>query len=239
MIAARQIAFGGSAKAKESTAKLYIQDGLVFMQDCIENAGWGVHKSGAQTEWMELVSGEKAACDVTFTDTYATANTNQTISHTLALENLKSIEETKAVTYEVIMENVGTFPNGYLRVLDIANRVCSLNCRGGNYPYQYWQIQGLLGDTNNAIANVPQEGDLFLIRLSTSASHDFGVGKCYQNGIIKTERAMTFSSAISCDSITQKIVQGARMRAVRIYNRALTAEEIAYNYEIDKARFNI
>jgi hypothetical protein len=29
------------------------------------------------------------------------------------------------------------------------------------------------------------------------------------------------------------------LHSVRIYNRALTAEEIAYNYEIDKARFGL
>jgi hypothetical protein len=52
MIAARQIAFGGSTK--ESTAKLYIQDGLVAMWDGIENTGWGTHDANA-TVWKDLV----------------------------------------------------------------------------------------------------------------------------------------------------------------------------------------
>lgn len=238
MIAASQIAFGRGAK-KGLSAKDYIQDGLVFMQDCIENAGWRVHKSGPQTKWTELVSGEKAACNVTFTDTYATANTNQTIRHTLALENLKSIEETKAVTYEVIMENVVTIPSNFGPILRINNMVCSLNCRGGNYPNEYWPMQDLLGCRNNVIVTMSRDGDFYLVRISTSASYDLGVGKAYINGIKYRERALTFSSAFSCDSISQKIAQGARMRAVRIYSRALTADEIAHNYSIDHARFNL
>lgn len=238
MLAMRQIAFGKAA-GKGIFAKDYVQDGLVFMQDCIENAGWGVHKSGAQTEWTELVSGEKAACDVTFTDTYATANANQTISHTLALENLKSIEGTKAVTYEVIMDNVGTISGAYTRVLRIDNMVCCLHCRGGTYPYQYWPMQNLLGGNDNSVRTSPQDGDFYLVRFSVRASHDLGFAEGYQNGVFSYKKVITFSDAFSCNSITQNIKQGARMRAVRIYSRVLSAEEIAYNYEIDKVRFGL
>jgi hypothetical protein len=137
------------------------------------------------------------------------------------------------------MENVGTIPNGYNFVLQVSNRICLLNSRGGNYPYHYWMMQQLLGGADNAIVKCKQDGDFYLVRFSLRASHDLGLAELYQFGVISVKRAMTFPNAFSCNSITQKIVQGARMRAVRIYSRALSAEEIAYNYEIDKARFGL
>jgi len=46
----------GAAKKSGSTARDYVQNGLVAMWDGIENAGWGVHDDGA-TAWVDLVGG--------------------------------------------------------------------------------------------------------------------------------------------------------------------------------------
>lgn len=43
-------------EAIEYTAADYVQDGLIFMIDAIENAGWGVHDSDSELI-MDLVSG--------------------------------------------------------------------------------------------------------------------------------------------------------------------------------------
>ena len=41
----------------DSTAKLYIQDGLVALWDGIENAGWGIHNPDAMM-WKNLLGDE-------------------------------------------------------------------------------------------------------------------------------------------------------------------------------------
>lgn len=55
--------------------------------------------------------------------------------------------------------------------------------------------------------------------------------------------ASTFNGFINCDKYMPNnkggICLDSTMRQIRIYSRALTAEEIAHNYSIDKARFGL
>ena len=121
------------------TARDYVQDGLVFMQDCIENSGWGVHKSGIQTEWTELVSGKKASCDVTFYDDYALVNSDHDIKYN---DNtyISQIDRSVALTYEAILENITTF-NEPTRNNIFSSENFSLMCRNSKGPTTYWPLR--------------------------------------------------------------------------------------------------
>ena len=220
------------------TARDYVQDGLVFIQDCIENSGWGVHKSGIQTEWTELVSGEKASCDVTFYDDYALVNSDHDIKYN---DNtyISQIDRSVALTYEGILENITTF-NTHIRNSIFSSENFSLRCRNSNGPTTYWPLQSLLGDGNNVVLGLPVDGKYCPVRVSVAASADSSKGTVYIEGVHNSaaDRSINIKPK-ETKSILENLFQGMRIRCFRAYSRVLTAEEIAHNYAIDKARFNL
>lgn len=220
------------------TARDYVQDGLVFMQDCIENSGWGVHKSGIQTEWTELVSGEKASCDVTFYDDYALVNSDHNIKYN---DNtyISQIDRSVALTYEGILENITTF-NTPTRNYIFSSENFALMCRNSNGPTTYWHLRSLLGDGNDAVISPPVDGEYCLVRVSVAASADSSKGMVYIKGVHASyaDRSISINPK-ETKSILENLFQGMRIRCFRTYSRVLTADEIAHNYAIDKARFNL
>jgi hypothetical protein len=108
---------------------------------------------------------------------------------------------------------------------------------------QFAYINGRGGGVD--LNELPAEGVRFgAARVGTSPSQEGG--ECYLNGLPNVK---IFSR--SKLSPVARFGEGSRSSeynaapfvgevcAMRFYSRALTAEEIAYNYEIDKARFNI
>ena len=219
------------------TARDYVQDGLVFMQDCIENSGWGVRKSGIQTEWTELVSGEKASCDVTFYDDYALVNSDHDIKYN---DNtyISQIDRSVALTYESILENITTF-NTPIRNNIFSSQNFSFMCRNSNGPTTYWPLRSLLGDGNNVVIYFHVD-EYCHVRVSVAASADSSKGTVYKEGVHHPyyDRSIDIKPK-ETKSILENLFQGMRIRCFRAYSRALTAEEIAHNYAIDKARFNL
>ena len=236
-LAARTAAWAKSGGG-EPTARDYVQDGLVFMQDCIENSGWGVHKSGIQTEWTELVSGKKASCDVTFYDDYALVNSDHDIKYN---DNtyISQIDRSVALTYEAILENITTF-NTPLRNNIFFSENFSLRCRNSNGPRAYWPFLSLLGAGNAAIIYPPVDGGYCHVRVSVVASADSSKGKVYLEGVHlpAADRNIDINPK-ETKSILENLFQGMRIRCFRAYSRVLTADEIAANYAVDKARFNL
>jgi hypothetical protein len=95
------------------------------------------------------------------------------------------------------------------------------------------------------IGDLPAEGVRFgAARVGTSPSQEGG--ECYMNGLPNTKYfnrsnfagAARFGEGFRSNETNAAPFIG-EVCAMRFYSRALTAEEIAYNYEIDKARFNI
>ena len=237
MVGARTAAWA-KAGGVVPTARDYVQDGLVFMQDCIENSGWGVHKSGIQTEWTELVSGEKASCDVTFYDDYALVNSDHDIKYN---DNtyISQIDRSVALTYESILENITTF-NTYSRTNIFASQNFAFMCRNSDGPTAYWPLRSLLGNGNNVIIYPPVYDEYCHIRVSVAASADSSKGTVYKEGVhySAADRSINIKPK-ETKSILENLFQGMRIRCFRAYSRALTADEIAHNYAIDKARFGI
>ena len=220
------------------TARDYVQDGLVFMQDCIENSGWGVRKSGIQTEWTELVSGEKASCDVTFYDDYALVNSDHDIKYN---DNtyISQIDRSVALTYESILENITTF-NTPLRGLIFSSQNFSFMCRNSDGPNNYWPLRSLLGNGDTVVIFLPVYDEYCHVRVSVAASADSPKGTVYKEGVhySAADRSINIKPK-ETKSILENLFQGMRIRCFRAYSRVLTDAEIAANYAIDKARFNL
>ena len=223
------------------TAKSYVQEGLVALYDCAENAGWGVHDSNAAV-WKELVNGwdlPMPSGTIWNEDSVGPLNSDkngyfgkaskQEMSVAIAANNAAAFEISFLKTGDTISPqwhtSVGQGPNFYLRFLN--NQVAMYNIGGmtgaGSYFYNF--------------------------RLSKNVFHTLVLNmesgkKCqvYADGIKVDESRNVGNFDISLwktGNYQQKWSFGAEKQyCCRIYNRNLTPAEISANHEIDVARFN-
>ena len=206
------------------TARDYVQDGLIEMWDGIENAGWGVHNPNA-TEWKDLVGDN----DITlvggvFGDTALICNGTQYGGHNDNVVNGVQIE---------------LVANAKQR-----KRRCWIASTGQSLSSKYsgfvgWYDRGLcfgLYDTARSLT------------LGTAISYSFAVNSnrtFENNALVATESGKSDLTPQAARGIC--VVVGGQMNnplkcdihCLRIYSRALTDEEIAHNYRIDKERFNL
>lgn len=211
----------------ETSAKSYIQDGLVAMWDGIENAGWGVHDASA-TVWKDLVGDydfmlNNAATinpDSIYCDgTQAAGNTGRVI-------NLPIVTMEIACRYLDSSSNTALFMTGavesswYREVFGISdsNRQFLFANRGIGYKDTFshsWSFN--LDNLNWHKDGIAQSPPLEVRTLDADAGRGY-IGRVGGTGNVACE---------------------CSVYGVRLYSRALTAAEVAYNYSIDKARFNL
>ena len=248
MRAARQIYLGRCATAKAPTARDYVQDGLVVMWDGIENAGPGVH-SDSTLDFKDLVTG--SSCGVGYEYGWST-NTPETPTFTVVADGVRSNDA-------VIGRSVGigipypvsgwtwNYTIEYVRKVhsfattagynpSVVNSYPSMTstgmlmCQTGNH--HIYLLYGGMTDTRLIESldgcSVTSWGDntdgreviVHGIGNFTSGRGQFGVN---------TNTHICLSSSFF----------DATLCHLRVYSRALTAAEIAANYAIDKARFNL
>lgn len=206
------------------TAKDYVQDGLIAMWDGIENVGCGVHNPNA-TEWKDLVGDN----DITlvggvFGDTALICNGTQYGGHNDNVVNGVQIELVANAKQQ--------------------KRRCWIASTGQSLSSKYsgfvgWYDRGLcfgLYDTARSLT------------LRTAISYSFAVNSnrtFENNALVATESGKSDLTPQTARGIC--VVVGGQMNnplkcdihCLRIYSRALTDEEIAHNYKIDKERFGL
>ena len=224
MLGARTAAWAKSGY----TAKDYVQDGLVAMWDGIENVGWGVHDLSATT-WKDLVG-----------------------DNDLVLQNTAHFDENSLVSADrnkLTALCSARLPYASIEVCafyDVARNSSSLVCFGNSVD-----DQRMLSFKSDSIQ--VYNGN-HMIKLTTHVDpqctwagvHDGNRHEAYVRGSLAvgtksvnnwSTRNGTFGLSGSSNYNSWNFV-GAYY-SVRLYSRALTAEEIAANYAIDKVRFNI
>lgn len=216
---------------KMPTARDYVQDGLIAMWDGKENAGWGVHDETA-TDWVDLTGGGRNWTGiVSRSSTYG--NTYWGDDHLAVYKRQASDMSwtigTVAMTLEVCgwSEASGSY---LLFGLGAENRIFSIlptNDRGFQFA------------SNAPAMFQPHNADW---TASATYSETGAPGHTYYNGEEKPHTAGTSSWRIG--SVAQWIPNQSypfkgKVRSIRVYNRVLTASEIAANYAVDKARFNL
>ena len=242
MFAAKQIYLGRSAKAAP-TAKSYVQDGLIAMWDGIENAGWGVHDAAATT-WKDLISG----IDFTFgsgmtwgTD-YATTAGSEVVG-TLNKSNTSLFGRILGASAQ------GNFEYCLAKGIDTLN--------------PYWtngSSQGILfylRMLNNMVAVRNQNGAMngagsffWNTRMTKDVLHTMAFSmasgekcKLYVDGEYKESSSANCNFAVNLLSTgnyaMQFKIRQEKTHCVRVYSRALSADELAANSAIDKERFNL
>lgn len=235
MFAAKQIYLGRCAKAAP-TAKSYVQDGLIAIWDGIENAGYGVHDANATT-WKDLVGSRDLKL---FSGAYFKDN------------SLYAPNSSKGAYYEFKIDalfcdscflvSANTALAGYndTSVFALGDSVgLGLTAMTGSSGYGINYIRNSatrISFINRNIVNVP-----------CSVAVDFSSMKAYVGSVPQTmgtigasaNKSSSFSLLGRRDVNGEAFYGPREMFSLRLYSRALTADEIAANYAIDKERFNL
>ena len=222
------------------TARDYVQDGLIAMWDGIENAGWGVHDPSA-TVWKDLVGGydvSNSYSDMTWTDNgYSFGNNKGNFFYRSSATEILNTVKSKLFTMEVVRSSYSPISNtGFISIGGNSNRNIMI--------FDSYEVIDnaciFLGNVNRAGITVPNlsfartfVGNLSSILIYTNSTG----GISGQFGEISNNDSELWIGRISYP-IGNTVCNGI-VNAVRFYSRALTEDEIAHNYAIDKARFNL
>ena len=228
MFAAEQIFLGRSAKAAP-TARFYVQDGLIAIWDGIENSGWGVHDASATT-WKDLSGNGN---DLTLMNG-AHFDANSLI--TAARNSVSALLPTR-LPYATI--EVCAFQ-------DASRNSSQLVCFGNSVNDSRMMscgsksIQSMNGNHQITVPTSKATRTWAATYPTDSSTIP------YIDGQLATGTVTTNSWAprngpfgLSGSSNYQGWNFVGNYYCVRLYSRALTADEIAANYAIDKERFNL
>ena len=225
---------------RKPTAKDYVQDGLIAMWDGIENAGWGEHVSSSST-WKDLVSDYPLSLSSGgFGSDYKYISDVAPVSSCYGSYSFSAPSEFTmelAISQLVINGTRGTKPlfmlftsSGFVvGMIGIQTRdPPMLNTKASNA-------------SNHDVMDVSSlDSGCFAITLSSD-----GELKTYYNGTLVGARTVTTGQVHTCCITTSYRPRYSgygctgNWHRMSIYSRALTADEIAANYAIDKERFGL
>ena len=225
------------------TARDYVQHGLIAMWDGIENAGWGTHSPNS-TVWKDLIHGIELVSQGgnSWGDNYLQANEQWITRQNTDFDYLK----TAFIDAPVI--SGGGYTIEFCGFIDSDS---GGNVFGDRYInvliFVYGtKICGWLGNGNNTESSllVNEDGCVSFIVRNTGGGFE---NVSYVNGMVSNKYSRTnyFNSKIGKAFGVGKGEYSSwgfatgKYRSVRMYSRALTADEIDANYAIDKVRFNL
>ena len=225
------------------TARDYVQDGLIAMWDGIENAGWGVH-DGVSTEWVDLVGG----ADFTLTEN-GSFDESSFVCNGLSAKG-DGISLGLGYTIECVTYNYNR--KGYFCAFNLDRirlrksfvfyrNYCHLTGGGSQFGTPPVSI-GM--HSWSAVVGEPLLPSSYFQRMFTSYFIDGQMSDEYETGNwAGTWHSTDYSdfASIGCLNLNGSDVYPftGRIHSIRVYNRSLTSSEVAANYAIDKARFNL
>lgn len=218
----------------------YVTDGLIAMWDGEWNAGGGEHDANATT-WKDLVGVADMRCSGSATFNPASVGIGNYF-YTDAASSVVSAFNAHRVTLEIAYgdisqkwNNTGPFgigeDSGVFKIQQnrLSNTGCNCLFCGDN-----WALSGVLG---------PQESPSMYVAFACDGTSR----SAFVRGatVFTLTRTAQYTAVIPDGSrvyigwSADNTYTGYDIHAVRIYNRALTASEVAANYAVDKARFGI
>lgn len=208
----------------------YVTDGLVAMWDGEWNAGGGVHDASTTT-WKELISGQTTDISGkgTFSDSYFDIPSATSIP--LVSDSFSSMT---AVTFEYVFADSGPTQNKVYFEANQGNNNFSLQSNFSSI--RLFAIYR--GPVLPLVTMTELPSGQAIAGYSVCLSADSSGCKTFVNGSEKGTYGTVFAS-FSSVGIGLRVGLPQKVYAIRIYSRALTAEEIAHNYAIDKERFNL
>ena len=228
------------------SAKSYVQDGLVAMWDGIENAEWGVHDATI-IDWPSLIGNYVAKRN-------STANISWGDNCAMFPGQVGSYFNTQtrfgnpqSYTVECVF-TVNGFPGAFCSPFS--------DCEGGGIGWQYTGYRNISfywgkppsgfynGNFDGTNRVVPIFGEA--LSLSATASEISATLSYFKDGAPTFQQEytgtrwnnLTFLIGVDAGDTGSASFDGY-IHSIRFYSRALPADEIAANYAVDKARFNL
>ena len=210
---------GGSAMP---TASDYIQEGLIALWDGIENVDWGVHDDGAKS-WVNLVNGDSFSIKA---NSFSPDSLVATVSTGYNSVPMYSVTDGDAYTFEVIGASLAK-----------GTAVASLPYSGGPLFsfYANWSDTSSYARGCGSSISIANTGPIGMRK--TCGLRVSGNDWTLYSTMFNVEQSGTWSKTSSKYGGT--VYANVEVCCIRIYDRALSAEEIAHNYEIDRRRFNL
>jgi hypothetical protein len=214
------------------TAKDYIQDGLVAMWDGIENAGWGTNDKSVNY-WKELIGGSQKVTTSAGVREWSQSgdamesmvafNSKAMVSPVMDNASvLNTVRSAEGVLYKSVEASVDD---------NISGGICLFYYNNSQYKNYWLGIKNTAPILERCYVCIDWEPDVHGNSKVRYADKDFA-----RSGVIVASGAgysrMFFGGEY-------KLGNGGGICAIRLYNRKLTDEEIAYNYNIDKQRFGL
>ena len=193
----------------------YVADGLVAMWDGEWNAGGGVHDAAA-TVWKD-VSGNGYDLPLSAASVSLGENT-MTINSGSVLDYGESVEI-------ACLEFVGSIRK--TSAFFIGKIINTGHAYGLAMRYKW------------ASFNPTTSNQLSSDSLLPLASYSMSAGSIYKNSESVAVSAANYPADIGSLGIVAGDTNTLNINSIRLYNSALTAAEVAANYSIDKARFNL
>ena len=245
---------------KVFTARDYVQDGLIFHWDAIENTGYGTHEDNP-THWVDLAG---SGLDIPLTgrsDEWSFAG-GEFESHKENAILYKSHPQTTVLdgTVSTTVEWVARVTKG----ADTSSMrwVLSLNSGGAGSRnqavcgYSNWVSASDVYHNRVGIASSFADNRLLWTQLGDNFNNESRFHYSVTIELLEDNTTCKVSQYLNGSLVTQGNVENvsiitlndwylslgdrdghARASVIRYYTRALSAAEIAHNYEVDIARF--
>ena len=235
------VSYGGKTTTFEVTVthyeRPYVTDGLVAKFDAIDNTGNG--HDGAAVIWKDLVG----SYDITVPSGKATWDSNALVldgSQSNSIYPITPWPTSAARTVEIVLIMTGT--------VSIDMVVANVGKEGNGRVIDFHGEGNLIAWCNSSNKAFDYSGNSFtgIRQISVSFPTNYGNPTMFVNG--QTVSLGTASVTISNSS--QNLVIGAqghsgnyafigKIYAMRIYNRVLTAEEVAQNLSVDVEKYGL
>lgn len=229
-----------AARSKKGWTNPYVTDGLVAMWDGEWNAGGGFHDSAA-TVWKDLIGTDDLTVDTggvwreNSIDNFANANriayrSSFSFDAPLTQELVFQFNGPKIARLNSIMFHISQWYSGY-------SMLRGMHAPGGGEAF--FQLKTSSSGPDSVISSV--------LPMSVSSRYGAsGVSDAFVNGnavrlsFIGGNWYASDADGVNLGNRSDK-GRGSYIRffAIRFYSRHLTASEIAANYAVDKARFNL
>ena len=233
-------------------ANPYVTSGLIGMWDGEWNAGGGVHDANVTT-WVDL-SGNGldmiSKGEPNFGSNYMTSTKVENLWYTDVTDLMDGVLANGAFSFEACVEYANanntrpkflTFGGGAIGqgiwLLGSNNQSTRIGAEinvqnnGNSAQYGTRQLLGVAGGYSNGATYGMRYADF----VTEPIVRDNGSITSLPIPYVSKRFAIGFRYSYAADG---PMIDGTKIYNARVYNRALTAAEVASNYAIDKARFN-
>ena len=219
----------------------YVTDGLVGRWDGLENAGEGIHDSAAD-RWVDL-SGQggdfiRLSSTASFTETGLRKNAAGTCATNL-------LTHTGVLTIEEAVSGVPS--SGWVNAVFLGkNQTLALRNETDNRRQFFfdndhlkWNMTGQPNELTMSViyamnGSTPQGQSFYLDGTAPPNGSSYG-NDMFWNGTL--HESTSIGGRIQFPGYSDATVTGYTVHALRFYNRALGAGEVAYNAAVDRLRF--